>query len=277
MLKETLFDSGFGVINVAEGPLNGPTLFLLHGFTNRWQAFMPFVDQWIGRYHLVAFDHSGHGKSFWRTKSYSANAFFEDAQAVFNAFCGEKAFLVGHSMGGSMALYLARAFPDKCLGVVTGDTSVCLKRHIDTMNNRRNTKLFSIRRRMAEMSHEQMLRKGFDPLTAEELDQLDPRVMDRHAAGQVEAFFADTPELSLDEILCPLLLVQANPAKGGILQDEEIPEDLPIRTNIRFRRFDLGHDLEVNRGAESPFFQAADHFLEDVRAGRFPAGRHANQ
>lgn len=277
MLKEILFDTGFGAINVAEGPANGPTLLLLHGFTNRWQAFMPFIDQWIERYHLVAFDHSGHGKSFWRTEGYSANAFFEDARAVFNAFCGDKAFLVGHSMGGSMGLYLATAFPDKCLGVVTGDTSARLVRHIEIMNNRRNTKLFSIRRRMAEMSLDQMLRKGIDPLTAEELDQLDPRVMDRHAAGEVEAFFADTPELSLDEIHCPLLLTQANPAKGGILQDDEISEALLSNPGIRFQRFDLGHDLAMSLGSESPFFQAADHFLEDVRAGRFPAGRHANQ
>lgn len=277
MLKETPFNAGFGILNVAEGPENGPTLLLLHGFTNRWQTLMPLISEWIDRYRIVTFDHSGHGKSFWRSGGYSAKAFYEDAQAVFNAFCGEQAFLVGHSMGGNMALYLARAFPQRCMGIVTGDTSTHLGRHIETMNNRRNTKLFSIRQRMAGMGFEQMLRRGIHPLTAEELANLDPRIMDHHSSGKVGAFFADTPSLSLDELVCPVLLTQADPALGGILQDDELPTDLAERPNIRFERFNCGHDLAIDMGAESPFFQAADRFLNDVRAGRFPPVVYANQ
>lgn len=272
MLTEKIFDAGFGALNVAEGPDNGPLLFLFHGFTNRWQTFMPFIDEWIDRYHIVAFDHSGHGKSFRRADGYDANAFYEDAEAVFNAYADQPALLVGHSMGGSMSLYLAKHYPEKCRAVVTGDTSAAMDRHIDTMNNRRNGKIFAIRRRMAAMSLEQLLNKGIPPLAAEELDQLDPRVMDHHALGDVGTFFARTGPLSVKDIRCPLLFTQADPEQGGILQDDELSEAVHSQANIRFRRFDTGHDLMMNAGADSPFFKEADAFLEDVLAGRFPDG-----
>lgn len=269
MLKERYLNTGFGDLNIAEGPDNGPLLMLFHGFTNRWQTFMPFIDAWIDRYHLVAFDHSGHGKSFRRPEGYNAASFYEDAEAVFTSLAPEPALLVGHSMGGSMALYLAKNHPERCRAVVTGDTSVVLDKHIDTMNNRRNGKIFAIRRKMAEMSMEQLLRRGIPPLVAEELDQLDPRVMDDHAVGNVGNFFAGTTGLSLADIRCPLLFTQADPEQGGILQDAELQLDIADHPNRRFVRFNTGHDLLIHQGEDSPFFKEANRFLEDVLTGRF--------
>lgn len=270
MLVERSLHTGFGDLNIAEGPDNGPLLILFHGFTNRWQTFLPFIEAWIDRYHIIAFDHSGHGKSFRRADGYNAGSFYQDAEAVFTEFASQPALLVGHSMGGSMSLYLAKNHPERVRAVVTGDTSVDLTMHIETMNDRRNGKLFSLRQKMARMDTEQLLRRGVLPLAAEELDQLDPRVMDMHAVSNVGKFFEGTAAISLDDIRCPLLFTQADPAKGGIVRDAELPADISTRKNIRFVRFATGHDLLVREGVDSPFYKEADRFLEDVLAGRFP-------
>jgi len=183
---------------------------------------------------------------------------------VLNSLGAEPAVLVGHSMGGSIALHLAQNFPDKVRAVVTGDTSFNLAMHIAVMNNRRNVKLFGLRRKLAGRPVDELLRRGLPPEQAEEMSRLDPAVMDYHAEGRVAGFFADIQDVDFDQIHCPLLLTQASPEQGGLLQDEEIPPVLAAHPQFQFRRFALGHDLEIEKGPESPFWQAALEFLQKI-------------
>jgi hypothetical protein len=81
----------------------------------------------------------------------------------------------------------------------------------------------------------------------------------------VAGFFAEVGEVDFDQIRCPLLLTQANPAKGGLLQDAEIPPVLAAHPEFQFLCFDLGHDLAIEKGLESPFWQVALEFLDDLR------------
>ena len=270
MLTQTQLATPGGSLNIAQGPNNGPLLILFHGFTNRWQMFLPILPALLPHWHVVAFDHRGHGGSsrLPEGQAYNAHTFYEDAEAVFDAFVpdGKVATLLGHSMGGSMALWLAANHPKRVLAVATGDTSLDIPKHIETMNNRRNGKLFALRRRMASLPVEDLLRRGMPLASAEELHCLDPRVMDKHAVSQVGDFFEGIRSFRLDDFRCPVLLTQANPAKGGILQDDEIPPDLPAHPLITLLRFDLGHDLQIEQGPDSPFFQAAISFLMAQRA-----------
>ena len=258
-----------GDINIAEGPKNGPLLMLFHGFTNRWQMFLPILPQLLPTWRVLMFDHRGHGASsrLAEGQPYNAHIFYEDAEAVFNAYVpvGQIAYMLGHSMGGSMALWLACNNPGQVKAVVSGDTSLDIPKHIHTMNNRRNGKLFALRRRMASLPVDDLLRRGMPLASAEELHGLDPRVMDKHAVSQVEDFFSGISSFDLNDFKCPVLLTQANPEKGAILQDDEIPADLTKFSNIRLQRFDLGHDLEIAQGPGSPFFAAALSFLIEQR------------
>jgi hypothetical protein len=86
---------------------------------------------------------------------------------------------------------------------------------------------------------------------------LDPAVMDFHAEGRVEGFFAGVDDVDFRAIRCPVWLSQADPQKGGLLQDEEIPPVLEANPHFGFARFPLGHDLEIESGIASPFWQAA--------------------
>jgi pimeloyl-ACP methyl ester carboxylesterase len=256
-------DSRF--LNVAEGPGPGPLLLLLHGFSNRWQVFASVLPLLTRRWHVVAFDFRGHGKSDRAPGGYTANGFFRDAETVLARFAAEgRAVLIGHSMGGSVALHLAQAHPEWVRAVATGDTSLALARHIEVMNSRRQVKLFGLRRKLAARPVEELLRRGLPPEQAEEMSRLDPAVMDYHAEGRVQGFFADVRDVDFAQIGCPLLLTQANPARGGLLQDDEIPPALQAQPDVHFRRFDLGHDLEIEKGPASPFWQAAFEFLETL-------------
>ena len=255
-------------LNLAEGPKNGPLFVLLHGFTNRWQVYLPILPSLIDSWHVVAFDHRGHGSSDRAPGGYTAAGFYADAEAVLAHFGAEPAILLGHSMGGSMALHLAQNHPEKVRAVITGDTSLNLAIHIAVMNSRRNTKLFGLRRKLAGRPVDELIRRGLPPEQAEEMSQLDPAVMDYHAEGRVAGFFADIEDVDFARIRCPLLLTQANPAKGGLLQDAEIPSVLAAHPEFQFMRFDTGHDLEIEKGPESPFFKAALQFLSSIASDK---------
>ena len=264
MLRESFIETPQGKLNLAQGPSNGPLLMLLHGFTNRWQTFLPVLPALTENWQVIAFDHRGHGRSARVPEGYTAAGFYADAKAVLEHFHGAPLALLGHSMGGSLALHLAQAHPKSVRAVVTGDTSLNLATHVQVMNSRRNTKLFGLRRKLAGRPLDELIRRGLSPEQAEELSQLDPRVMDFHAEGRVEGFFADITDVDFDQIHCPLLLTQANPLKGGLLQDAEIPPVLAAHPQFRFLRFDCGHDLEIEQGPRSAFFGAALEFLNGI-------------
>jgi len=268
MLREFSFTTPQVSLNLAEGPKNGPLFVLLHGFTNRWQIYLPILPSLIDSWHVVAFDHRGHGSSGRVPGGYTAAGFYADAEAVLNHYSPEPAILLGHSMGGSMALHLAQNHPEKVRAVITGDTSLNLAIHIAVMNSRRNTKLFGLRRKLAGRPVDELIRRGLPPEQAEEMSQLDPAVMDYHAEGRVAGFFADIEDVDFARIRCPLLLTQANPAKGGLLQDAEIPSVLAAHPEFQFMRFDTGHDLEIEKGPESPFFKAALQFLSSIASDK---------
>ncbi len=267
MLREFKLEHPQGTLNIAQGPSNGPLLILLHGFTNRWQTFLPILPALTPSWQVLAFDHRGHGRSSRVPVGYSAAGFYADAAAVLNHFATtQPAVLLGHSMGGSLAMHLAQDYPDKVRAVVTGDTSLDLAIHIQVMNDRRRVKLFGLRRKLAGRPADELIRRGLSPEQADEISQLDPHVMDYHAESRVENFFDDIKNLDFQRIHCPLLLTQANPEKGGLVQAAEIEPVLAAHPQFHFLRFDTGHDLQLEQGPQSPFFQAALAFINQLEA-----------
>ncbi|ALK10863.1 alpha/beta hydrolase [Blastochloris viridis] len=69
----------------------------------------------------VRFDYSGHGESEGRFEDGTIGRWAEEAQAVLDAFCPGETVVVGSSMGGWVALLLARALlaePGRLKGMV---------------------------------------------------------------------------------------------------------------------------------------------------------------
>ncbi len=269
MLREFTLETPTGNLNLAEGPASGPLLILLHGFTNRWQTFLPILPSLANTWQVLAFDHRGHGRSARVPGGYTAAGFYADAEAVLQFTLrtwpqNSPVVLLGHSMGGSLALHLAQNYPDQVRAVITGDTSLDLSIHVEVMNSRRSTKLFGLRRKLAGHPVEELIRRGLSAEQAEEMSLLDPRVMDYHAEGRVQEFFNDIEDVDFEKIRCPLLLTQANPQKGGLLQDTEIEPVLAKHPQFHFQGFDCGHDLQIEKGPQAPFFQTVFAFLDQT-------------
>ncbi|MFN0113438.1 MAG: alpha/beta hydrolase [Paracoccaceae bacterium] len=99
----------------------GPGVMFLGGFVSDMTGTKAVaLEAWAkaqGR-AFVRFDYSGHGASSGRFEEGCIGDWLEDARAVLEASGGPQV-LVGSSMGGWIALLLAREMPEKVAGLVT--------------------------------------------------------------------------------------------------------------------------------------------------------------
>jgi pimeloyl-ACP methyl ester carboxylesterase len=103
---------------------NNPGLFWLGGFMSDMNGTKAMaLDRWAGLHGraCVRFDYSGHGDSSGAFMNGTIGRWLAESLAVFAAFCRGPQVLVGSSMGGWLALLLARELQ---LGTTGANASV---------------------------------------------------------------------------------------------------------------------------------------------------------
>lgn len=99
-----------------------PTIVFVHG----WSCHRLFWAEQIQRFQLVrrvvALDLMGHGESDKTRKDWTIEAFGDDVVRVCDALELKRVVLVGHSMGGPVALDAAKKLGSRCVAVVGVDT-----------------------------------------------------------------------------------------------------------------------------------------------------------
>ena len=135
----------------------GPPIVLLHGMgatSATWDACMSLLED---RYTVVALDLLGHGRSPVPEDpaAYSRDAALVDVDEVL-ATCEGPAVLVGHSLGGYLALAHAATRPGVARGVVVLNTGPGYrdpaKREEWNARSRRNAHRFGVAPQAAELN-----------------------------------------------------------------------------------------------------------------------------
>lgn len=93
-----------------------PGIFWLGGFRSDMQGSKAeALDLWAAEEGRAAtrFDYSGHGSSGGRFEAGTISHWLEEAETVFDAFTAEPQVLVGSSMGGWLALLLAKRLAER--------------------------------------------------------------------------------------------------------------------------------------------------------------------
>jgi pimeloyl-ACP methyl ester carboxylesterase len=91
----------------------GPALVLLHGITSSAGAWAPVLDALAAEHTVIAPDLLGHGDSAKPQGDYSLGAYASGVRDVLVALGVDRASVVGHSLGGGIALQLAYQFPER--------------------------------------------------------------------------------------------------------------------------------------------------------------------
>jgi len=90
----------------------GPTILLIHGIagsSTTWRAVMPALAE---HYRVIAPDLLGHGQSAKPRGDYSLGAYASGIRDLLAVLGEERVTLVGHSLGGGVAMQFAYQFPE---------------------------------------------------------------------------------------------------------------------------------------------------------------------
>jgi 3-oxoadipate enol-lactonase len=102
---------------------SGKTLVLTHGLGGNRQAWETIIPLLTGHYQVLTWDVRGHGQSDKPEGKYSAGLFANDLAALLKVLDIGGAFVLGHSMGGVVALRFALDFPDLCNALIVSSSS----------------------------------------------------------------------------------------------------------------------------------------------------------
>lgn len=109
-----------GTIFIAQNGEGGTPVFFIHSFggsTAHWQNQMQHLNT-----RTIAMDIRGHGNSAAPANNdYAVESMVKDLETVVDSLQLDKFILVGHSMGGSIAISYAAKHPEKVAGLlITG-------------------------------------------------------------------------------------------------------------------------------------------------------------
>jgi pimeloyl-ACP methyl ester carboxylesterase len=102
------------------GLRDAPRLFLLHGWMDVAASFQFLVDAMASNWYAIAPDLRGFGRSAWQPQGYWFHDYVADLDALLATFApGERASLVGHSLGGNVVMHYAGVRPARVERVVS--------------------------------------------------------------------------------------------------------------------------------------------------------------
>lgn len=90
----------------------GPLIVLIHGITSTSSVWLEAMERLADRYTVVAPDLLGHGRSAKPRGDYSLGAYASGARDLLGVLGFDRGTVVGHSLGGGIALQFAYQFPE---------------------------------------------------------------------------------------------------------------------------------------------------------------------
>jgi pimeloyl-ACP methyl ester carboxylesterase len=237
LLEEHTFDTGTVSINYAEGPPSGWPLVLLHGGAGSWRSFLTVIPELVPTWHVYAPDFRGHGRSGRVPGGYRWINYVQDTVAFLCHQVSEPVILWGSSFGGTIAVGVAAQAPETVRALVLEDAWLALqtseeetrqflryRRDLVASVGSLDEMVVALKNELVTLpGHDEPVRRGTVEgdvgirLEAETLIQLDPEVYTFGWDGRLaEGYDMDAV---LERVVCPVLLLQADPVLGGLVDD----------------------------------------------------------
>lgn len=284
-MREQQIGIGQRRLNYAVSSHDAPALVMMHGVTRRWQTFLPLWSSLASRWQLSAIDFRGHGPSDNVNGGYRVCDYAEDVLGFIDSQSDRPVVLYGHSLGAMVAADVAGNRSDRIAAVVLEDPP------LHTMGQRiAKTPFLSFfealqtlagdARGVAAIASELGDAMIHDPVQATRtrlgdlrdaaslrfmascLKRLDPAVLEPIVQGQwLEGFDVQSV---FSRVQCPCLLIQADPAAGGMLMDNDADSlGTWLADPVRVKFPGSGHLVHWNKTTE--LLNCLHGFLESAR------------
>jgi len=267
MLIQKSFAGSVVALNYREGPASGPALLLLHGLTQRWQAFLPLMPQLVLTHHVFAIDLRGHGLSGHVNDGYRGEDYGRDFVEFVEQVVKEPVILFGHSLGGMVGIHVAGYLSKLVRALIVGDSSLfrqnanravyfemfqktlaLLERRLDQETLRRELgemTLHSPAYGEIQMKALPNTDEAYLAAWASSLSHMDPAALAMTLDGRASENWR--PKEFLQKVECETLLLQADPKLGGLMTDEDVAGARSLlRNSLHVQLKGVGHSLQMS-------------------------------
>ncbi|MFD2190019.1 alpha/beta fold hydrolase [Pistricoccus aurantiacus] len=246
---------------------DGTPLVVIHGLLGSADNWRSLLKQWQRRYRTVAIDLRNHGRSP-HAAGMSYAAMTEDVLAVLDKANIERCHLLGHSMGGKVAMSIARLAPERLASLIVADIAPVTYGHYH--NN-----IFEALRRVERARPDS--RQQVDELMAETIDDKDARLFLATNLMRSEPDGVLVWRVGLDEIEADYEEIRGEPAGEGsfdkpslilrgsrssYVTDDMLPKLRQILPQAQVVTLEASHWLHVEQ--PKAFLDAVDAFLDEV-------------
>jgi pimeloyl-ACP methyl ester carboxylesterase len=227
-LREIDFEAADMHLHGLEGPDAGPALVLLHGATSNSYNWLSVIPQLAQRWHIYAFDLRGHGLSGRPAdlEGYNLKYHVADTVALLRDVVREPAVLMGHSYGAVIAALTGLPAAAWLRGIVLEDPPLHLRRDNTDSKLDYFRWVYQLRQTAQTVEEIMPLLSARNPALpaeilrpfAQSLAWLDPNYLVAITYGNERETARDVDfEAHIRGIACPVLVMQADPARGAAL------------------------------------------------------------
>ena len=278
MPQEKFFDTGTVKLNYLDyGSASAEPLVMLHGGAWRWQAYLSLIPTLSQRWHVYAMDLRGNGRSGWTAEQYRLEDFTEDTVAFIKQL-NAPAVLVGHSLGGVVALMAAARCPEKVKALIVEDPVLTLDNYKRTVNASRDMYALWLDLKKSVQSEKELSLaladkyREYPGVTSQWilflagcLWQLDPTYFN----ALLYDFNGFTRGYDYKQILakikCPILFMRGETKLGAVMTDDEISWLRQNLSNVRYVQINgVGHLLHLEDHGQTPVLTEMMTFLERI-------------
>lgn len=203
-----------------------PQMVFVHGLGARWQVFKP-VMAGLQELTQLSLDLRGHGRSGRTAGDYSVPAMAADLVDFLAAHCPRPVVVVGHSLGGWVAMAAAAQAPQRVSGLVVIDSPLHTTRPDPAITRSYLADAPLVLRSVSRSP-----------------EQLDPAVLEAYRDGE---FAAPLPAAELlAQYPGPLALLQADGRRDGLMTDADVARARTVHPELHHVELPgIGHAAQV--------------------------------
>lgn len=267
-MEERVFNTNQVSLNYVEKGVSDISILLLHGGSSRWQTFKDIIDDLSVDFHVYALDLRGHGKSDRTENNYKIQDYVPDIIEFIEKCIKEPTIVIGHSLGGMIAILLAAYYPDKVKALIVGDPPISLdvlRNHSESQKEmvmlwREWSKNLSLDEIVKKLKAMQVPVPGGErtvsaaeaygenhpwfEFMAENLKQNDPNML----TSIIDDFDNTYKEYDVERLFplikCPTLIVRGDSNQGSLIRDTDISLIESLNNNVKHVEIKgVGHAL----------------------------------
>lgn len=279
-MEERTFNTEQVSLNYVEKGVADISILLLHGGSSRWQTFRDIIDDLSVDFHVYALDLRGHGKSGRTENNYKIQDYVPDVKEFIVKCIKKPTIIIGHSLGGMIAILLAAYYPSQVRALIVGDSPISLEvLRIHSENQKEMTLLW--REWSKNLSLDEIVKKlkamqvpvsggektisaaevygenhPWFEFMAENLKQNDPNMLTAIVDDFDNTYEEYDTESLFPLIKCPTLIVKGDSNQGSLIRDTDISLIKRLNNNIKH--------VEIKGVGHALYMQDKQSFLNAV-------------